>query len=142
MLHPPQRRTRARLVLLQDEYPEKNGIVGSKFRGVTPSICSDLHLGLQVGPDPRLYMRQVYDAVSAGTSGEVAAATAADGASGPDAFYLALYRGLLLEALGDARGAAAAVAASRGTEYARRYGSKDYMIALADVHCAQRGSCS
>eukprot|EP00892_Ulva_mutabilis_P011136 jgi/Ulvmu1/8395/UM042_0102.1 len=97
---------------------------------------------LQVGQDPRQYMRQAYAAVSASTSAEVAAATRANSATGPDAFYLALYRGLLLEALGDTTAAAAAVAAARGTEYAQRYARKDYMIALADVHCAQRGSCA
>lgn len=85
-------------------------------------------------------MRQAYAAVGAATPEEILRATRVDGAASPDTFYLLLYRGLLLEALGDTAAAAAAVEAARATEYGRRYLRKDYMVDLAAVHCTQRRS--
>ena len=94
---------------------------------------------MQVGEDSQAYMRQAYAAVAAATPAAELQATRTDGAAPPAVtFYLLLYRGLLLEALGDAAAAAAAVEAARNTEYARRYLRQDYMVALAALHCTQR----
>lgn len=95
---------------------------------------------MQVGEDSRPYMRRAYAAVTAATPAEVVQATRVDGAAPPDTFYLLLYRGLLLEALGDSAASTAAIEAARATDYGRRYVRKDYMVDLAAVHCTQRQS--
>lgn len=62
-----------------------------------------MHSDVQVGRDTRPYLRTVYDAVKSGTLPEYKASNS------QEEFYLDLYRGLFLEALGDTEGSAAEI---------------------------------
>ena len=91
---------------------------------------------LEVGRDPRGYMREAY-ALFAGDGSEAALRATADGGGAAEDFYSWLYVGLFREARGDAEGAREAMLAAVDTPYGRKSG--DYMAALAEVHLKRRG---
>ena len=91
---------------------------------------------LEVGRDPRGYMREAY-ALFAGDGSEAALRATADGGGAAGGFLPWLYVGLFREARGDAEGAREAMLAAVDTPYGRKSG--DYMAALAEVHLKRRG---
>lgn len=89
---------------------------------------------LKVGRDQRPVLRGVYEAIKAGSLPEYQASNA------QEEFYLALYRGLLLEAEGQVEGSSQEIQKAVQSRYAQK--GRDYMIAVATVHCTNRAACS
>merc|ERR1719517_104197 len=88
--------------------------------------------------DSRKVMRTVYKMFRGEEEAQAAAELEKSAAGGgSDAFYAALYLGLLAEAKGDKEGAKRWIAQSTATGYARQSG--DYMAVLARVHEQVRG---
>jgi hypothetical protein len=81
-------------------------------------------------------MRRVYDAVQAGKVPALAAEANAQ-ASAQDQFYMHLYRGLCLEAMGNEEESAKSILLAVQSKYSQ-VSAQDYMTAVARVHCATR----
>jgi hypothetical protein len=93
---------------------------------------------LAVGADARPVLRLALRVFAGEAAPEaLAEAARAAGATAHDAFYAALYDGLLREAQGQAAASGAAILQALATPYAAS--SSDYMVCVARVHAQQRG---